>query len=230
MSIESVMVSNHLILCCPLLLLPSIFPSIWVFSNESALCISWPSASASVFPMNSQDWFPLGLTGLISMLSRYSQESSQTQFKSIISSVLSLIYGPTFTSVHDYWKNHSFDYMDICQQSDVSAFSILSRFFIAFLPRSMHLLISWLQQQSTVILEPKKRKSVTTSTFPPCLPWSDGIGYHDLSFLNVEFQGSFSVSSFTFIKRLFSSLHLLSLEWYHLHIWGCQYFSWQSWF
>ena len=69
-STESGMPSNHLILCCPLLLLPSIFPSIRVFSNELVLCIRWPnywaSAAASVFPMTIQGWFPLGLTGLIS--------------------------------------------------------------------------------------------------------------------------------------------------------------------
>ena len=72
MSTELVMPSNHLILCCPLLLLPSIFCSIRVFSNESVLCIRWPSigASASVFQMNIQDWFPLGLTSLISLQSK----------------------------------------------------------------------------------------------------------------------------------------------------------------
>ena len=74
MSIESVMPSNHLILCCPLLLLPSIFPSIRVFSNESVLCITWPkywsSASASILPMIFQDSFPLGWTGWISLQSK----------------------------------------------------------------------------------------------------------------------------------------------------------------
>ena len=74
LSIELVMPSNHLILCRPLLLLPPIFPSIRVFSNESALQIRWPNYwsfnSASVLPMNSQGWFPLGLTGLISLLSK----------------------------------------------------------------------------------------------------------------------------------------------------------------
>ena len=75
MSIELVMPSNHLILCHPLLLPPSVFPSIRVFSNESFLRIRWPkfigvSASASVLPMNIQDWFPLGWTGLISLLSK----------------------------------------------------------------------------------------------------------------------------------------------------------------
>ena len=69
MSIESVMPSNHLILCCPLFLLPSIFSSIRVSSNESVLCIRWPTASASILPMNIQDWFPLGLTGWISLQS-----------------------------------------------------------------------------------------------------------------------------------------------------------------
>ena len=78
---------------------------------------------------------------------RDSQESSLApQFKSINSSALRLLYGPTLTFVHDYRKNHSFDYTDLCWQNDVSAFlNMLSRFFIAFLPRSKHLLISWLQ-------------------------------------------------------------------------------------
>ena len=68
------------------------------------------SASVSVFPMNNQDWFPLGLTGWISLLFMGLQESSPTpQFKSISSSVLSFLYGPSHTSIHDYWKNHSFD-------------------------------------------------------------------------------------------------------------------------
>ena len=72
-SIESVMPSSHLILCHPLLLLPSIFPRITVFSNESVLCIKWPkySVSSSVLPMNIQDWFPLRLTGLVSLQSIY---------------------------------------------------------------------------------------------------------------------------------------------------------------
>ena len=80
-------------------------------------------ASESVLLMNVQDWFPLQLTGLISLQSKDSQESSPTpQFKSINSSALSFLYGPTLTSIHDYWKNHSFDCTDLCQQSTVSAF------------------------------------------------------------------------------------------------------------
>ena len=96
MSIESVMPSNHLILCHPLFLLPLVFPSIRVFSNELALCIRWQSigASASALPMNIQGWFPLGLTGLISCSPRDSQESFLApQFESISSSMLSLLHG-----------------------------------------------------------------------------------------------------------------------------------------
>ena len=114
-SIESVMPSNHLILCHPLFLLPSIFPSIRVFSSESVLCIRWPkywSFSFSISPSNEY-------SGLISFRMdffespcspRDSQESSPTpHFKSINSLALSFPYSPALTSIHDYWKNHSFD-------------------------------------------------------------------------------------------------------------------------
>ena len=102
-SIESVMPSNHLILCRPLLP-PSIFLSMRVFSNESVLRIRWPkywSFSSNIsLPINTQDWSPLEWSGWISL---DSQESSPTpQFKSISSSVLSFLYGPTLTSIHDY--------------------------------------------------------------------------------------------------------------------------------
>ena len=121
MSIESVIPSNHLILCCPLLLLPSIFPCTGSFQMSQLFTSGGQSigvsAPASVLLMNIQGQFPLGLIGLISLLSRDSQVSSPApQFKSISSSTLSLLYGPTLTSVHGYWKNHSFDYMDLCQQ------------------------------------------------------------------------------------------------------------------
>ena len=115
MSIESVMPSNYLILCHPLLLPPSIFPSIRVFSNESALCIRWSkywSFSFTISPSNEysgmisfrMDWLDLlAVQGT-------SQESSPTpQFNSINSLVLSFLYSPTLTSIHDYWKNHSLD-------------------------------------------------------------------------------------------------------------------------
>ena len=118
MSIESVMLSNHLNLCRPLLLLPSVFSSIRVFSNELVLHISWPkywSFSLSISPSN--EYSGLIFLGLISPYClRDSQESSPaSQFKSINSLALSLLYGPTLTLVHDYWKSHSFDYTDFCQ-------------------------------------------------------------------------------------------------------------------
>ena len=81
----------------------------------------------------------------------------------------SILYGPALTSVHDYWKNHSFDYMDLCQQSNVSAFNMLSRVVITFLPRSKHLLISWLQSPLAVILETLKIKSLTVSLASPSI-------------------------------------------------------------
>ena len=109
--IESVMPSNHLILCHALLLTPSIFSSIRVFSVESALLIRWPkywSFSFSISPSNHY----LGLISfkMDQLYLLADQESSPTpQFKSINSSVLSFLYSPTLTSIHDYWKNHSFD-------------------------------------------------------------------------------------------------------------------------
>ena len=121
-------------------------------------------ASTSVLPMNIQGRFPLGWTGLISLQSKDSQESSPTpQFESINFLALSLLYGPPFTSIHDHLKNHSFNYLDLCQQKKSLLFNILSRFVIAFLPRSKCILISWLQSPSAAMLEPKKLKSVTVS-------------------------------------------------------------------
>ena len=114
MFIESVMPSNHLILCHPLFLLPSIFPSIRVFSSEWALCIRWPeywSLTFNISPSKEHSGlFPLGLAGLICLLSKeLSRVFSNTTVESINSLALSLLYGPTLTSLHDYWENRSFD-------------------------------------------------------------------------------------------------------------------------
>ena len=113
MSIESVMTSSHLILCCPLLLLLSIFPSIRVFSSESVLHIRWLKCqSFSISPSNEYsglisiriDWFDiLAVQGTLKSL------LLTPQFKSINSSVLNFLYSPTLTFIHDHWKNHSFD-------------------------------------------------------------------------------------------------------------------------
>ena len=127
MSIELVMSSNHLILCCPLLLLPSIFPSRRGFSNELALHIRWPnteaSASASVLPMNIQDWLPLGWTGWISLQFKgLSRVFSNTTVQSINSVALSLHYGPNLTSILTSITTGKNIDLIICQQSDVSTF------------------------------------------------------------------------------------------------------------
>ena len=155
MSVKSIMRSNHLILCCPLLLLHSIFPSIRVFSNKLALCIRWPKYwrfSFSISPtMNIQGWFPLWLTGLISFPSKgLSRDFSSTT-----------VHKYQFFSTHSH-SQYSHPYMTTGKTIALTigtlsaVMSILlnmwSRFVITFLPRSKHLLISWLQSLSAVIL------------------------------------------------------------------------------
>ena len=114
MSNKSVRLSNHLILCRPLLLLPSIFPRIRIFSNESVLHIRWLmywTFSFSIGPSHEYsglisfriDWFDLAVQGT------FQESSIAPQFKSINSLVFSFLYSPTLTSIHNYWKNHSFD-------------------------------------------------------------------------------------------------------------------------
>ena len=127
MSIELVMSTNHFIFCHPLLLLPSIFPSISVSSNKSALHIRWPNywnLSFSISPSNGYSTLiSFRIDSLFSCCLRDSQESSPApQFESISSLVLSLLYGPPVTFIPNYWKNHSFNYRDLCRQSNVSAF------------------------------------------------------------------------------------------------------------
>ena len=117
------------------------------------------SASASVLPMNIQDWFPLGLSGWISLQSKgLSRVFSNTNSNSNSNTVqkhqffsAQPFYSPTLTSIHDYWKNHSFDYTGLGWQVTSLLFNTLSRFVKAFLPRSNCLLISWLQSPSAVI-------------------------------------------------------------------------------
>ena len=127
MSIKWVMLLNHLILCRPLLLLHSNFLSIRVFSIELALHIRWPkdwSFSFSICPCSEcSGLISLALTDLIPLLSKGLSSLFQApQFENINFLVLRLLYGPTLTSIHDCWKNRSFDYSDLCQQSDVSVF------------------------------------------------------------------------------------------------------------
>ena len=174
MFIESVMPSNHLILCRPLFLPPSIFPSIRVFSNESVLPIRWPkywNFSFSISPSNEY-------SGLISFrIDSFDLLAVQRILKSLLQhhsskvSILWLIplYGPNLTSITDYKKTIGLTIQTFVDKVMSLFFKMLSRLVIAFLPRNKHLLISWLQSLSTVISEPKKIKSVTVSIVSPSI-------------------------------------------------------------
>ena len=157
MSIKSVMPSNHLTLCCPLRLLPSFsFPMSWFFvSGDQRIGVS---ALASVLPMNIQGWFHLGWTGWISQQSKGLSRvfSNPPQFKSINSLVLSFLYSLTLISIMTTGKTIALTRQIFVGKVMLLLFNMLSRLVITFLPRSKHLLISWLQSPSAVILEPKK--------------------------------------------------------------------------
>ena len=177
MSLDLVMPSNHLILCRPLLLLPSIFPSIRVFSNESALHIRWPKCWSFSFSTSPSNEHP----GLISFrMDWLDLLALQGTLKSLLqhhSSKASILRGSAFFLVqlsHPYMTTGKI--IALTTQTFVDKiisllFNMLSRLVITFLPRSMHLLISWQQSPFAVILEPPKMKSATVSTFSPfCSP------------------------------------------------------------
>ena len=210
MSIESVMPSNHLILCHPLLLLPSIFPSSRVFSNESALHIRWPkswSFNFSISPSNEYsalisfrfDWFDLlAVQGTLkSLLQHHNLKTSILQRWAFFMVPFSHLYMIT-------GKTTALSIQTFVGKAMSLLFNMLSRLVIAFLPRRNRLLISWLQSPSTVILEPKKRKSVTASTFSPSICQEVmGPDAMILVFWMLSFKPTFSLSTFTLIKRLF---------------------------
>ena len=196
MSIALVMPSNHLILCCPLIIPPSIFPSIMVFSNESVLHVRWPkywSFSFNISPSNEYsglisfqiDWFDLlAVQGTVKSLPQHH------------SSKASILWHSAFFTVqlsHPYMttgKTIALTRWTFVGKVMSLLFNMLSRLVIAFLPRSKHLLISWLQSPSVVILEPPPNKVCHCfHCFPIYLPWGNsvGTGYHDCCFLNVEF-------------------------------------------
>ena len=187
------MTSNHLILCHPLLLPPSIFPSIRSFLMSQFLASGGQSigvsASASVLPMNIQDWFPLQLTGWISLL-----------YKG-----LSRVFSNTTVQKHQFfavqpslWSNSHIDTWLLKKTTALTRwnfvgkvmsllFDMLSKLVIAFLLRSKCLLVSWLQSPSAVTLEPKKIVCHWFHCFTFYLPWSNGTRCLDLHFLNIEF-------------------------------------------
>ena len=327
------MPSSHLILCRPLLLLFLTFPNIKVFSVSQFFASGGQSFSFSISPSSEY-------SGFISFrIDWFNLLAVQAQFKNINYLALSLIDGPTFTTVHDYWKNQSFDYIAsliaqlvknlpviqetqfdywvrkipwrrdklpipvflgipcgsagkeyVCNAKDLGLirglirspgegkdyplhysglsnsmdciahgvtksltwlsdflslwaiwtfvgkvmsllFNTLSRFVIAFIPKSKRLLISWLQSPFTVLLEPKKIVWHCFYFFPSSI-------FHELMvpdavilvFWMLSFKPACSLSFFTFIRGTLFPLHFLPLGWCHLHTWGCWYFSLKSWF
>ena len=171
------MPSNHLILYCPLLLLPSTFPSIRVFSNESALCISWPkywSFSFSISPSNEHP-------GLISFrMDWLDLLAVQETLKSLLqhhSSKASILWRSAFFIVqlsHPYMttgKTIALTRWTFVDKVMSLLFNMLSRLIITFLPRSKRLLILWLQSPSAVIVEPQKIKSATVYTVSPSITY-----------------------------------------------------------
>ena len=192
---------NPTTLCHSLLLLPSIFPSIRVFSNESVIHIRWPKYWSFRFSISPSNKY----SGLISFrINWFDLLAVQGTLKSLLQHHSSKA---TLMSIQDFWKNHSLDYMDLCRQSIVSVFNMKSRLIIAFLSRSKHLLISWLQSPSAVILEPPKIKSLTVSIVSLSI-WHEVMRLYVmvLVFWMLSFKLAFSLSSFTIMKRLFSSL------------------------
>ena len=186
-----VMLSNHLILCHPLLLQPSIFFSIKVFSIESVLHIRWPkcwSFSLRISPSNEylglisfrMDWLNLLVVKgtLTSLLQHHSSKASNFWHSAFFIVQFSHQYMTT-------WKTVALKRPTLVGKATSLLFK-LSGFVMAFLPRSKHLLISWLQSPSAVILEPKKIVCQCFHCFPVYLPWSNGTGCHDLGFLNIE--------------------------------------------
>ena len=186
------MPSSHLIHCLPLLVLPSIFPSIRVFSDESALRIRWPKYCSFSFNISPSNEHP----GLIFSMDQLDLIAVQGTLKSLLqhhSSKASIFWHSALPIVqfsHPYMttgKTIALTRWTFVDKVMSLLKNMLSRLVTTFLPKSKCLLISWLQSPSAVTLEPRKTMSATVSTvFPSNLPWSDGTRSHDLSFLNVE--------------------------------------------
>ena len=212
MPIELVMRFHHLILCCSLFLLCSVFSIIRVFSNESALCIKWPkywNFSFNISPSNEYsglisfriDWFDLAVQETLkSLLQHHSTKESILRCSAFIRVKLSYPYMTTGKTIALTRSTFVSKVMSLL-------FNMLSRFVMAFLPRDKRLLVSWLHSPSAVILEPQKIKSVTVSIVSPFICHEMiRLDAMILVFKILSFKPAFSLSSFTFIKRLFSSL------------------------
>ena len=173
LSLKLVMPSNHLILCCPLLLLPSIFPSIRVFSNESVLHIRWPKDWSFSFGISPSSEYPGLISFRIDWLDLLDVQGTLKSLLQHHSSKASILQHSAFFIVqlsHPYMtagKTIALTRWTFVGKVMSLLFNMLSRLVIAFLTRNKRLLISWLQSPSTVILEPKKVKSATVSIVSP---------------------------------------------------------------
>ena len=193
MSIESLMPSNQLILCCPLLFLPSILPSIRVFPNESVLHIRWPKYwcfSFSISPSNEYSGLISFRMGWLDLLAVQGTLKSVLQHHSSKPSILRCSAFFIVQLSHPYMTTGK--KIALTRQTFVGKvmsllFNMLSRLVIACLPRNNCLLISWLQLPSAMILKPQKRVLRSFHCFPIYLPRSDGTGCHNLSFWNARF-------------------------------------------
>ena len=176
MSIESVMPSNHLILCGPLLVPPPIFLSIRIFSSESVLCIRWPkywSFSFSVSPSNEYSGlisFRMDWLDLLSVQGTLKESSPTPQFKNMIFLALSLLYRLLSHPYVSAGETIAVTRLNFVGNVLSLLFSKLSRLVISFHPKRKHLFISWLQSPSAVILEPPKIVCHCFHCFPICLP------------------------------------------------------------
>ena len=211
MSIEKVMPSSRLIHCCPLFLLPSVFPSVRVFSKESVLRIRWTkywSFSFSISPFNEysglisfrMDWLNLlAVQGTLKSLQHHSSKAAIFQLSAFFIVQLSHPYMTT-------GKTIAFTRQTFVGKVMSLFFNMLSRLVKTFLPRNKCLLISWLQPPFAVILEPPQKKSDTLSTVSQSICHEVmGPDAMILVFWMLSFKPTFSLSSFTFIRRLFSS-------------------------
>ena len=176
MSIELVITSNHLIFCCPLLLLPSIFSSIRVFSNESVLHIRWPKYWSFTFSISPSNEHPLLISSRMDRLDPLAVQGTLKSLHQHHSSKASILRCSAFFTVqlsHPYMttgKTIALTRRTFVDKVMSLLFNMLSRLVINFLPRSKCLLITWLQLPSAVILEPQNIKSLTGSTVSPFLP------------------------------------------------------------
>ena len=192
MSIELVMPSSHLILCHPLFLLPSVFPRNRVFSNESVLCIRWPKYWSFSFNISPSNEHPGLISFMMDWLDLLAVQGTLKRLLQHHSSKASILWCSALVQLsHPYITTGKI--IALTRGTFVGKlmsllYNMLSRLVITFLPRSKHFLISWLESPTAIcdFGAPQNKVCHCFHCFSTCPPWSDGTGWHDLCFLNVE--------------------------------------------